>query len=600
MADNLLKITIGDLLDRQAARFGERDALVHVEHGVRYTYAEFRAECDRIAKGLIALGIQKGEHVAIWATNYPEWVVAQFATAKIGAVLITVNPAYRTHELEYVLRQSDACALLLIDSFKTSDYLAMLSEVVPELRESAPGALRSAKLPHLRHVISIPPPGGSIGGANGRVAPPRQESRTGMWQWEQIRALGEHVTPAALAQRQAAGNPDDAITILYTSGTTGNPKGAMLTHHNIVANARYVGDGMHLTEHDRMCNQFPFYHCGGCVCGALCCVAKGTTMVIPAEYFDPLKSLVALEKERCTAVIGVPTMFIAELEHPDFEQFDLRSLRTGMMGGSPCPIEVMRQVIERMGVSEMTIGYGLTEAAPVVTLTSSDDTIERRVTTVGPPLPAVEVKIVDPATGQEVPRGQQGELWTRSFMVMKGYYKMPEASATAIDADGWLHTGDLATMDDAGYCKITGRIKDMIIRGGENVYPREIEEFLYTNPKVADVQVVGVPDLKYGEEVMAWVKLKQGQSATAEEFRDFCRGKIAHYKIPRYVRFVTDFPMTVTGKIQKYKMREVAVAELGLQDAAHVATAESCCVDSHDTQHATRNLARDALKTACP
>ena len=573
MADNLLKITIGDLLDRQAAHFGARDALVHIEHSVRYTYAEFRAECDRVAKGLIALGIQKGEHVCIWATNYPEWVVAQFATAKIGAVLVTENPAYRTHELEYVLRQSDAHALLLIGSFKSSDYLAMLHEVVPELRESAPGELRSAKLPHLRHAISIPPPGDAIVGANSRVAPSRQEFRTGMWQWQQIRALGENVASAALAQRQAACNPDDVITIQYTSGTTGNPKGAMLTHHNIVANASAFGDGLHLTEHDRMCDQLPLYHCGGCVCGTLCCVTKGATMVIPAEYFDPLKSLVAVEKERCSALIGVPTMFIAELGHPDFEQFDLRSLRTGLMGGSPCPIEVMRQVIERMGVTEMTIGYGLTEAAPMVTLSSSDDTIERRVTTVGPPLPNVEVKIVDPATRQEVPPGEQGELWTRSFMVMKGYYKMPEASAKAIDADGWLHTGDLATMDDAGYCKITGRIKDMIIRGGENIYPREIEEYLYSHPKVADVQVIGVPDLRFGEEVMAWVKLKAGQSATAEEIRDFCRGKIAHYKIPRYVRFVTDFPMTVTGKIQKYKMREVAVEELGLQDAAHVATA---------------------------
>jgi fatty-acyl-CoA synthase len=573
MAGNLLKITIGNLLDRQAARFGKRDALVHVEHGARYTYAAFRAECDRVAKGLIALGIQKGEHVCIWATNYPEWVVAQFATAKIGAVLVTVNPAYRTHELEYVLRQSDACALLLIGSFKTSDYLAMLSEVVPELRESAPGALRSAKLPHLRHVIYIPPPGDATVGTNGRVAPPRQEFRTGMWQWEQISALGENVAPATLAQRQAACDPDDVITIQYTSGTTGNPKGAMLTHHNIVANASAFGDGLHLTEHDRMCIQFPFYHCGGCVCGTLCCVTKGATMVIPAEYFDPLKSLVAVEVERCTALIGVPTMFIAELGHPDFEQFDLRSLRTGLMAGSPCPIEVMRQVIDRMGASEMTIGYGLTEAAPVVTLTSSDDTIERRVTTVGPPLPNVEVKIVEPETTQEVPPGQQGELWTRSFMVMKGYYKMPEATAKAIDTDGWLHTGDLATMDDAGYCNITGRIKDMIIRGGENIYPREIEEYLYRHPKVADVQVIGVPDLRFGEEVMAWVKLKAGQSAAAEEIREFCRGKIAHYKIPRYVRFVTDFPMTVTGKIQKYKMREVAVKELGLQDAAHVATA---------------------------
>ncbi len=566
MANNLLQITIGDLLDRQTARFGDLDALVHVEYGVRYTYDELRAECDRIAKGLLALGVQKGEHVGIWATNYPEWVVAQFAIAKIGAVLVTINPAYRTHELEYVLRQSDARVLLLISRFRSSDYLAILQEVVPELQSSAPGELRSEKLPQLRHVILIPPPGDATVGAT-----TNQELYTGMWQWEEIRALGEHVAPAVLAQRQALGDPDDVISIQYTSGTTGNPKGAMLTHH-IVANATYFGNGLHLTEQDRMCIQFPFYHSGG-VCCTLCCVAKGATIVIPAEHFDPLKSLVAVDQERCTALTGVPTMFIAELGHPDFEKFDLSSLRTGAMAGSPCPIEVMRQVIDRMGASEMTIVYGLTEAAPVVTLTSSDDTIERRVTTVGPPIPNVEVKIVDLATGQEVPRGQQGELCTRSFMVMKGYYKMPEATAQAIDAQGWLHTGDLATMDDAGYCKITGRIKDMIIRGGENIYPREIEEFLYTHPQVADVQVIGVPDLTFGEEVMAWIMLKQGQSATAEEIRDFCRGKIAHYKIPRYVKFVTAFPLTVSGKIQKYKMREAAVEELGLQEAARVATA---------------------------
>jgi fatty-acyl-CoA synthase len=563
MADNLLKITIGDLLDRQAARFGDRDALVHVEHGLRYTYAELRAECDRIAKGLLALGVQKGEHVGIWATNYPQWVVAQFALAKIGAVLVTINPAYRTHELAYVLRQSDARALLLIGSFKSSDYLAMLHEVAPELRDAAPGELSSESLPHLRHVILIPSP----------VAPTAQELDTGMWQWEEIRVLGEQVAPAALAQRQALCDPDDVINIQYTSGTTGNPKGAMLTHHNIIANATYLGDGLHLTERDRMCIQLPFYHTGGCVCGVLGSVVKGATMVIPAEYFDPLKSLAAIEQERCTALIGVPTMFIADLGHPDFEKFDLRSLRTGLMGGSPCPIQVMRQVIDRMGASEMTVVYGLTEASPVITLTSADDTLERRVTTVGLPLPHVEVKLVDPVTGQDAPPGQQGELWTRSFMVMKGYYKMAEATAQAVDAEGWLHTGDLATVDDAGYYKITGRIKDMIIRGGENIYPREIEEFLYTHPQVADVQVIGVPDLTYGEEVAAWVKLKAGQSATVEEIRDFCRGKIAHYKIPRYVKFVTEFPQTVTGKVQKYKIREIAVEELGLQEAALVATA---------------------------
>jgi fatty-acyl-CoA synthase len=568
---NTLRTTIGDLLDRQASRLGDHEALVHVEREVRYTYAQFHTECDRMARGLMALGIRKGDHVSIWATNYPEWVVAQFATAKIGAVLVTVNPAYRAHELEYVLRQADACALILIGRFRTSDYLAMLNETVPELRDSAPGALKSDRLPQLRHVIFIPPPSGVQVQAHQQGQ--GRERLAGMWLWDEIMARGEEVVPAALAQRQAECDPDDVINIQFTSGTTGNPKGAMLTHYNIVANANYFGDGLRLTEHDRLAIQFPFYHCGGCVIGTLCCVTKGATMVIPGEYFDPLKSLEAVEKERCTALTGVPTMFIAELAHPDFEKFDLSSLRTGLMAGSPCPIEVMRQVIHRMGAREMTIGYGLTEASPVVTLTSADDTLERRVTTVGPPLPNVEVKIVDPATGQEVPRGQQGELWTRSFMVMKGYYKMPEATAQAIDAEGWLHTGDLATMDEESYCKITGRIKDMVIRGGENIYPREIEEFLYTHPKVADVQVIGVPDLRYGEEVMAWIMLRPGQTATSEEIRDFCRGQIAHYKVPRYVKFVTQFPMTVTGKIQKFRMREMAIEELGLQAAAQVKTA---------------------------
>lgn len=568
-----LRTTIGALLDHQANRFGDREALVHVERGVRYTYTEFRAECDRVARGLIALGIGKGDHVGIWATNYPEWVVAQFATAKIGAVLVTVNPAYRTHELEYLLRQSDARALILIGSFRTSDYVAMLNEVVPELRHSAPGQLHSEKLPQLRHIIFIPSGQVNIG-AHGRAPlPASEQSPAGMWLWDEIKARGEEVAPAQLAALQAQCDPDDVINIQYTSGTTGNPKGAMLTHYNLVANATYTGRGLNFTEHDRLCIPVPFYHCFGCVLGTLCCVTQGATMVIPAEYFDPLKTLVAVEQERCTALHGVPTMFIAELGHADFDKFNLRSLRTGIMAGSPCPIEIMRQVMDRMGAREMTIGYGLTEASPVITLTSTDDAIERRVTTVGPPLPKVEVKIVDPETGQEVPRGQQGELWTRSFMVMKGYYKMPEATAQAVDAEGWLHTGDLATMDEAGYCKITGRLKDMIIRGGENVYPREIEEFLYTHPKVADVQVIGVPDLRYGEEVMAWVMLKPGQTATEADIRDFCRGKIAHYKVPRYVKFVSQFPMTVTGKIQKFRMREMAIEELDLQAAAQVKTA---------------------------
>ena len=561
-----LKMTIGDLLDRQAERFGDHDALVHVDWDVRYTYREFRAECDRVARGLLALGINKGDHVGIWATNYPEWVVAQFATAKIGAVLVTVNPAYRTHELEYLLHQSDAVALVLIGNFRTSDYVAMLNQVAPELAYATPGQLHCEKLPHLRHVIFVPPYTDADGKAVGGCPP-------GMFAWGDVRARGEEISPSTLAQRQGECHPDDVTCIMYTSGTTGNPKGVMLTHHNLVSNASYVVDGLHFTEEDRLCIPVPFYHCFGSSISTLGCVTRGAAMVLPSEYFDPGKTLVAVEKERCTALHGVPTMFIAELERPDFDRFDLSCLRTGIMAGSPCPIEVMRQVIDRMGAREMTVAYGLTEASPVITLTSSDDTIERRGTTVGPAIPQVEVKIADPETGEEAPPGEQGELWARSFMNMKGYYKMPEATDAAIDAEGWLHTGDLATVDADGYYKITGRLKDMIIRGGENVYPREIEEFLYTNPKVADVQVIGVPDQRFGEEIMAWVMLKADQEATAEEIKEFCQGRIAHYKVPRYVKFVSEFPMTVTGKIQKFVMREMSIQELQLEEAAGIETA---------------------------
>jgi fatty-acyl-CoA synthase len=556
MSAQLLKTTIGDLLDRQAHRFPENEALVHVEHGTRYTYTEFTAECNRVAKGMIALGIQKGEHVGIWATNYSEWVVAQFATAKIGAVLVTVNPSYRAHELDYLLRQSDASTLILIDSFKTSDYVEMVDELIPELRTAQPGALASAKFPSLRRVIFI-----------------GEERHPGMFLWSELAKLGERVEDSELVRRQSECKPDDVINIQYTSGTTGFPKGAMLTHSNLVADASLIAEAMKFTDKDRLCIPVPFYHCFGCVLGTLCCVTRGATMVIPAEYFDPLKTLTAVEKERCTALHGVPTMFIAELQHPDLDRFSFPALRTGIMAGSPCPIEVMKQVVGKMGAKEITIAYGQTEASPVITQTRTDDPIELRVSTVGRALAGVEVKIVDPVSGSEMPRGEQGELCARGFIVMKGYYNQPEATAQAIDKEGWLHTGDLATMDADGYCKITGRLKDMIIRGGENVYPREVEEFLYTHPKVSDVQVFGVPDLKYGEEVMAWIKLRQGETATVEEIRDFCRGQIAHYKVPRYVKFVTEFPMTVTGKIQKYKMRELMIEELGLQVAAEVKTA---------------------------
>ena len=563
MPDELdIRTTIGDLLDSQTEQYADREALVHVETGTRYTYLEFKDECDRVARGLMALGIEKGQHVGIWVTNYTEWVVAQFATAKIGAVLVTVNPSYRTHELEYVLKQSEANALILIGKFRTSDYVAMASEVIPELKDSTPGELKCSNLPFLRNVVYIPSP-----------SEPGASTPDGMWSWEDVRRKSAEVSETDLAQRQASCDPDDTINIQYTSGTTGNPKGAMLTHYNLVANGYYSGEGMKFTEEDRLCIPVPFYHCFGCVLSNLACVSHGSTMVIPSEYFEPLKALEAIQQEKCTALHGVPTMFIAQLGQERFSEFDLSSLRTGMMAGSPCPIEVMRQVVDQMGVSEITIAYGQTEASPVITLTRTEDTLERRVSTVGTVLPNVEVKLVDPETGADTPAGEQGELLSRSFMVMKGYYNLPDATASAIDKDGWLHTGDLATVDKDGYYRITGRLKDMIIRGGENVYPREVEEFLYTHPKVADVQVIGVPDERFVEEVMAWVMLKPGETADEEEIREDCKGKIAHYKIPRYVKMATEFPMTVTGKIQKFKMREVAIEELGLQKAAGIETA---------------------------
>ena len=555
--------TIGDMLDRQAARFAGRDALVHFETGARYTYAQFRDEVDRVARGLMALGVERGQHVGIWSTNYSEWVLTQFATAKIGAVMVNINPAYRTHELAYVLEQSEANALILIGKFRGSDYAGMVNEVVPELKDANPGELRASRLPYLRNVIYIPPHGD---GAEAETPP-------GMWSWNGMVARHTDVSAAELAERQAGCRPNDPVNIQYTSGTTGNPKGAMLTHHNLVANAVYVGDCIELTEEDRLCIPVPFYHCFGCVMGNLGCITHGSAIIVPAEHFDPLKTLQALEQERCTALYGVPTMFIAQLDHPEFDSFEISSLRTGIMAGSPCPIEVMRQVIDRMGAHQMTIAYGQTEHSPVITQTLTSDSIERRVSTVGKVLPGVEARIVDPETGEVLGPDTQGELQARSSMVMQGYYNMTEATGAAIDGDGWLHTGDLATVDADGYYNITGRLKDMIVRGGENVYPREIEEFLYTHPKISDVQVIGVPDERMVEEVMAWVMLKPGETADAEEIREFCRGRIAHYKIPRYVKVATEFPMTVTGKIQKFRMREMAVEELGLDAASRIETA---------------------------
>jgi fatty-acyl-CoA synthase len=541
------RITIGTLFDRVALGAGDREAVVFADRGVRWSYRELHARVTQLAKGLLGLGIGAGEHVAVWATNWPEWVLLQLATAKIGAVLVTVNPAYRASELAYLLEQSDATTLFLIERFRASSYVDILGECCPELGRARPGRLASKRFPALKRVALF-----------GEARAP------GILSWADVLASGAGMTDHLLRRRQESVDPDDPVNVQYTSGTTGFPKGAELTHVNLVNNAHYAGECMRLTREDRLCVPVPFYHCFGCVLGTLTAIDRGATMVVPAEHFDAERTLRAVATERCTALHGVPTMFIAQLEHPRFAELDLSSLRTGIMAGAPCPIEVMRQVVERMHAREITIAYGQTEASPVITQTRAEDPIELRVSTVGRALPHVEVRIVDPSTRREVARGAQGELCCRGYLVMRGYYKMPEATAAAIDRDGWLHTGDLATMDRHGYCRITGRIKDMVIRGGENVYPREIEEFLYTHPKVAEAQVFGVPDRQLGEELAAWIRLREGTSATADEIRDFCRGRIAHYKIPRYVRFVDAYPLTVTGKVQKFKMRESMARELGL------------------------------------
>lgn len=548
--------TIGSLLDRVTERRPEDDALVYPDRGLRYTYREFQEVVERYARALMALGLQKGDHVAVWGQNVPEWVTLQFATGKVGAVLVTINPAYRTRELRYVLEQSDAAALFLTQGVKGADFPTILREAVPEMEGAGDGALSVPELPHLKNVVLM---GGEPDGPT-------------IWRSEEFLGRAEEVSEEELRERQESLGAGDVINMQYTSGTTGFPKGVQLTHSNIIKNAFYIGECMKLGPEDRVCIPVPFFHCFGCVLGTLNTVAHEGTMV-SVETFDPEVVLQAVDGERCTALLGVPTMFIAELDHPDFEKYDTSSLRTGIMAGSPCPIEVMRKVVDVMGAEEITIAYGQTESSPVITQTRTDDPIELRVSTVGRALPEVEVKIADLTTGEELPAGEQGELCTRGYHVMRGYYKMEDRTHEAIDGDGWLHTGDLAVMDGDGYVKITGRAKDMIIRGGENVYPREIEEFLYTHPEVSDVQVYGVPDEKYGEEIAAAVRKRSGSDLSAEDVKEFCRGKIAHYKVPRYVDFVNDYPMTASGKIQKYKLRESAVENHGLREAAEVETA---------------------------
>ena len=546
----LIGETIGVVFDRTVARHGDRPGLTVRQQDIRWSYKELGERVQAFAAGLLALGLEPGDRVAIWSLNCAEWVITQFATAKAGLILVNINPAYRLSELEYALNKVGCRALITATAFKTSDYIGMVNTLAPELAASAPGKLNAAKLPKLETVIQI----------GGPKAP-------GTFAFDHVLRMGGAVQRAKLSELGRSLQFDDPINIQFTSGTTGAPKGATLTHHNILNNGYFIGETMRYTDQDKVCIPVPLYHCFGMVIGNLACITHGAAMVFPGEGFDPLATLQTVAEERCTSLYGVPTMFIAELEHPEFGKFDLSSLRTGVMAGAPCPIEVMRRCVETMHLTEITIAYGMTETSPVSTQTAIGDPMEKQTSTVGRVHSHLEVKIVD-GEGRIVPRGTSGELCTRGYSVMLGYWDDPERTAQAIDAGRWMHTGDLATMDADGYCNIVGRIKDLVIRGGENVYPREIEEFLYRHTKIQDVQVFGVPDERYGEELCAWIKIRAGESLTVEEVRAFCQGQIAHYKIPRHVRFVEDFPMTVTGKMQKFLMREKMVQELGLHAAA--------------------------------
>ncbi|HEY2953295.1 MAG TPA: AMP-binding protein [Verrucomicrobiae bacterium] len=588
----LIGRTIGDFLDESAEKFADNEALVSTFESRRFNYAQFLEEVNQVARALLALGLQKGDRVGIWSTNSVAWVLAQFATAKIGAILVTINPAYRLHELEFALRQSECNILISGERFKDADYATMLQELIPELaRADVCEDLHSEKFPHLRRIVLLTEPSLSravarasyqtehpltpslspIGGEGARRAGEK------LLDWSELLAWAGRVAPEVLAERQRSLDFDDVINIQYTSGTTGFPKGAMLTHHNILNNGFWVGERMRLTHRDRLCIPVPFYHCFGMVLGNLTSVAHGATMVLPAAHFSPLHTLQTVARERCTALYGVPSMFIAELDHPQFREFDLSSLRTGIMAGAPCPVEVMKRVMTEMHCEEITIACGMTEASPVCNMTEVNDPLEVRVGTVGKVMPHQEQKVIDPATGRLLPRGQPGEICYRGPQIMRGYYNNPEATKQALDTGGWLHSGDLAVMDEAGYVKITGRLKDMICRGGEKIFPREVEEFLFTHPQIAEACVIGVPDAYYGEQVMAWVKSKEGATLTADQIQSFCRGRIMDYKIPRYIKFVTEFPATVTGKIQKFRMRELSTKELGLTSSAEggVRSAES-------------------------
>lgn len=544
----LLWETIGDRLKHIATTYPANEALVAPWSNQRYTYEQFYKVCRQAAKGLMSMGLKKGDRIGIWATNYPEWVITQFASAMIGAVLVTINPSLREHELEYVLKDSQCQSLVLIKQFKTSEYLNMFYNVCPEAKYQNPGALESTAFPYLKNVILL-----------------SQEKHPGLYTSKDVLLNGKDISDEELDQQMKILDPDDVINIQYTSGTTGFAKGACLSHHNIVNNAFFVGKNLGFTHKDRLCIPVPFYHCFGMVLSNMVCVNYGATMVLPSEFFNPLETMKAVSIERCTALHGVPTMFIAQLDHPQFHSFDFSHLRTGIMAGAPCPIEVMNKVRTLMGIEEITICYGLTEASPVTNQTKRDDPVQLRVETVGLPLQHTEIKIINPETGQVVPINQNGEICVRGFQVMKQYHNKPKETSEAIDTNHWLHTGDIGTMDAQGYCRITGRLKDMIIRGGENIYPREIEEYLYTHPDVINVSVFGVVDDTYGEEVAAWIQLQQGAMLSVDEIKQFCQGKISHQKIPKYIKFVEEFPMTVTGKIQKFKLRQMYAEELRAQ-----------------------------------
>lgn len=543
----LIGKTIGDCLDETAGKFGEREAIVSVFENRRLSYSEFRDESNRCARALIALGVERGDRVGIWSTNCIAWVLTQFATAKIGAILVNINPANRIQELDFALRQSECNYLIAGDRFKESDYPQMLRQLIPELETAAvTGKFSAQRFPHLRQIVLLD-----------------TKPRRGFLNWPELLRGGETISSDEQAKRQAALEFDDVINIQYTSGTTGFPKGAMLTHHNLLNNGYWVGQRMRFTNEDRLCIPVPFYHCFGMVLGNLTCVSHGATMVLPAPHFSPIATLQAVAREHCTALHGVPTMFIAELDHSQFREFDLSSLRTGVMAGAPCPAEIMKRVMTEMHCREITIACGMTEASPVCNMTEVDDPFDVRVGTVGKVMPHQEQKIIDPATGRILPRGEHGELCYRGHNIMRGYYNNPNGTRDAIDANGWLHSGDLASMDQNGFVKITGRIKDMICRGGEKIFPREVEEFLFTHPDIAEAYVIGVPDAFYGEQVMAWVKARDGAILTEARIREFCQGQIMDYKIPQFIRIVSEFPTTVTGKVQKFRMREISAKEIG-------------------------------------